>query len=45
MAKDSNEDDSIEKKENTEDNFGLPDIEYKPLDQHAANVEVNTTFD
>jgi hypothetical protein len=32
-SKDSNEDEINDKKDNSEDNFGLPDIEYKPLDQ------------
>ncbi len=32
-SKDSNGDGTNEKPDNSEDNFGLPDIEYKPLDQ------------
>ncbi len=33
MAKDSNGDELNDKPDNSEENFGLPDIEYKPLDQ------------
>ncbi len=36
--KDSNEDEA--KKDNSEDNFGLPDIEYKPLDQSEQSTHV-----
>jgi len=32
-SKDSNDDEVNDKPDNAEDNFGLPDIEYKPLDQ------------
>jgi len=35
--KDSNEDD-LKKDNNTEDNFGLPDIDYKPLDQKGETT-------
>lgn len=31
-SKDSNEDDVNKKQDNSEDNFGLPDVEYKPLE-------------
>jgi ribosomal protein L9 len=37
-TKDSNEDES--KKDNSEDNFGLPDIEYKPLDQSGESAPI-----
>ncbi|CAN5246629.1 hypothetical protein BH09BAC3_BH09BAC3_35490 [soil metagenome] len=37
--KDSNEDE-LKKDDNTEDNFGLPDIEYKPLDQKEEEVHI-----
>lgn len=37
-SKDSNEDESNNKKDNSEDNFGLPDVEYKPLDQPAEGA-------
>ncbi len=32
-SKDSNEDDVKKDQDNSEDNFGLPDVEFKPLDQ------------
>jgi type II secretory pathway pseudopilin PulG len=35
-SKDSNGNDLNDKPDNGEDNFGLPDIEYKPLDQPGA---------
>ncbi|HRI80755.1 MAG TPA: hypothetical protein PLR06_14590 [Cyclobacteriaceae bacterium] len=35
-TKDTNEDDVNDKKDSSEDNFGLPDVEYKPLDQPAV---------
>jgi hypothetical protein len=37
-SKDSNEDELNDKKDNSEDNFGLPDIEYKPLDQAGEST-------
>lgn len=36
--KDSDEEKPDDKPENSEDNFGLPDIEYKPLDQPAEST-------
>lgn len=36
--KDSDEDKPEDKPENSEDNFGLPDIEYKPLDKPAGTT-------
>ncbi len=34
-SKDSNEDELNDKKDQSEDNFGLPDLDYKPLDETA----------
>lgn len=36
-SKDSNEDEINDKKDNSEDNFGLPDIEYKPLEESGGS--------
>ena len=38
-SKDSNEDDLKDKPDNSEDSFGLPDIEYKPLEP-TSNTQV-----
>ena len=38
--KDSNEDDLKNKQDSSEENFGLPDIEYKPLDQSEPTSHV-----
>jgi hypothetical protein len=34
-SKDSNEDESKDKRDSSEDSFGLPDVEYKPLDRQS----------
>ncbi len=39
--KDSNEDELKNKQDSSEDNFGLPDIEYKPLDQQAEQTSAS----
>jgi phosphoglycolate phosphatase-like HAD superfamily hydrolase len=38
-SKDSNEE-GVNKPDNSEDNFGLPDLDYKPLDQNSGNAPV-----
>lgn len=37
-SKDSNEEGVNDKPDNSEDNFGLPDLDYKPLDQPSGKV-------
>jgi hypothetical protein len=39
-SKDSNEDDLKSKQDSSEDNFGLPDIEYKPLDHTEETTHI-----